>query len=69
MTGLDGVETVAKVTGGYGKLQLDEKILDLRRETLEGNQIPEENAENREETAPKLMNLWQNRSVIPIWKN
>ena len=54
MTGLDGVETVAKVTGGYGKLQLDEKILDLRRETLEGNQIPEENAENREETAPKL---------------
>ena len=41
MTGLDGVETVAKVTGGYGKLQLDEKILDLRRETLEGNQISE----------------------------
>lgn len=54
MTGLDGVEPVAKVTGGYGKLQLDEKILDLRRETLEGNQIPEENAENREETTPKL---------------
>ena len=45
---------MAKVTGGYGKLQLDEKILDLRRETLEGNQISEENAENREETAPKL---------------
>ncbi len=55
MTGLDGVETVAKVTGGYGKLQLDEKILDLRRETLEGNQIPEENAENREETATKTL--------------
>lgn len=54
MTGLDGVETVSKVTGGYGKLQLDEKILDLRRKTLEENQIPEENAENREETAPKF---------------
>ena len=26
MTGLDGVEKVSKVTGGYGKLQLDEKI-------------------------------------------
>lgn len=54
MTGLDGVETVAKVTGGYGKLQLDEKILDLRRKTLEENQIPEENTENIEETAPKF---------------
>lgn len=33
MTGLDGVETVAKVTGGYGKLQLDEKswIFEERR--------------------------------------
>ena len=55
MTGLDGVETVAKVTGGYGKLQLDEKILDLRRETLEGNQIPEENAENRERNRSKTL--------------
>lgn len=54
MTGLDGVEKVSKVTGGYGKLQLDEKILDLRRKTLEENQIPEENTENIEETAPKF---------------
>ena len=54
MTGLDGVETVSKVTGGYGKIQLDEKILDLRRETMEGSSIPEVDTENTEETAPKL---------------
>ena len=48
------MEKVSKVTGGYGKLQLDEKILDLRRKTLEENQIPEENTENIEETAPKF---------------
>lgn len=54
MTGLDGVETVSKVMGGYGKLRLDEKILELRRETLAGEQISEKSTENTEETEPKF---------------
>lgn len=69
MTGLDGVETVAKVTGGYGKLQLDEKILDLRRETLEGIRSLRRMRKIEKKPLQNFMNLWQNRSVIPIWKN
>ena len=70
MTGLDGVEKVSKVTGGYGKLQLDEKILDLRRKTLEENQIPRgEYGKYRRETAPKFYEFVAELVAMIIWKN
>lgn len=69
MTGLDGVEKVSKVTGGYGSYSWMKKFWIFEERRWKGIKSLRRMRKIEKKPLQNFMNLWQNRSVIPIWKN